>query len=354
MVAELDRMHALGDEAGRVGVLFRLAELELRAGNWGRAAAAASEATSLADQAGIEQEQTTASIAHALVSAHLGDLDCARTVGVRCLAVAESMGDRIVATRARGVLGLVEVSAGRPADALVHLEPALADLRTMGIGELSIAAVPENLVDALVAVGRLGDAAAVCETTAAAGRRAGRAWHAAVAARGRALVASARGDHGAACLALEEAYAAHARLPNPFTLARTHLVAGIAARRSRRWADARRAFTDALDLFDHLGAARWADRAGNEIGRLPGRAPSRGGLTETERAVAELVASGLPNKAIAARLAVSTRTVEQRVTRIYQKLGVGSRVELVRHLDAVRPGAPGADGGAPGSTPPRF
>jgi DNA-binding NarL/FixJ family response regulator len=333
VMAELDRVTALGDEAARVGVLFRLAELELRAGNWGPASETAREAMALGAQAGIEQEQTTGLMVHALMTAHLGALDAARQAASRSLAVATEMGDRIVATRARGVLGLIEMSAGRPVEALASLEPAMDDLRRMGIGELSIAAVPENLVEALIAVGRLDEAAALCDETEERGLPADRAWHAAIASRGRALIAAARGEHEAARRAIADAYDAHARLPNPFTLGRMHLAAGIAARRARRWAEARRAFTDALEVFDRLGAARWAERAATELGRLPGRPPAGEGLTETERAIATLVAAGLPNKALAGRLSVTTRTVEQRVSRIYQKLGVASRSELARSFD---------------------
>lgn len=70
-----------------------------------------------------------------------------------------------------------------------------------------------------------------------------------------------------------------------------------------------------------------------ELGRLPGRPPAGGSLTESERAVAALVVAGLPNKAIAGRLSVTRRTVEQHVSRVYAKLGVDSRAGLVRVFD---------------------
>ena len=315
ILAELDRVTAMGDEPARVGVLFRLAELELRAGDWHRAAAAADEAVVLARQAAIEQEQSVGVMIDALVRAHLGDLERAIRSGRRALELAESMGDRIVAVRARGALGLAELSAGRPAEALAWLEPALVELGAMGVGELSIAGVHEQVIEALIVTGDIDRAEAVAADLAARGTAAGRRWHAAVAARGRALVAAARGDQELAAACLRDAYAAHEGLANPFTLGRTHLAAGVVARRGRQWAAARVAFTDALDVFDHLGAARWSERAMTELGRLPGRAPAGGSLTESERAVAALVVAGLPNKAIAGRLSVTTRTVEQHVSR---------------------------------------
>jgi DNA-binding CsgD family transcriptional regulator len=55
-----------------------------------------------------------------------------------------------------------------------------------------------------------------------------------------------------------------------------------------------------------------------------------GSLTPTERAVVELVSEGLANKAIAARLFISLRTVESHLTHVYTKLGLSSRVQLVQ------------------------
>ena len=76
-----------------------------------------------------------------------------------------------------------------------------------------------------------------------------------------------------------------------------------------------------------------------ELGRISGRAPSTGGLTPTEERVAELVAEGITNQEVAARLFVTVRTVETNLTRIYQKLGVRSRTELSRRF-AESPASP--------------
>ncbi len=63
-----------------------------------------------------------------------------------------------------------------------------------------------------------------------------------------------------------------------------------------------------------------------------GRPPSSGALTPTERRVAELVGRGLQTKQVAAALYVSPKTVEGHLTRIYGKLGVGSRTELAQQV----------------------
>jgi DNA-binding NarL/FixJ family response regulator len=53
-------------------------------------------------------------------------------------------------------------------------------------------------------------------------------------------------------------------------------------------------------------------------------------LTWREQEVVDLVAQGLSNKTIAARLSISARTVEGHLNHVFVKLGVASRTELVR------------------------
>ena len=50
-------------------------------------------------------------------------------------------------------------------------------------------------------------------------------------------------------------------------------------------------------------------------------------LTPRERDVLELIARGLDNAAIAARLHITSKTVRNHVSNIFTKLGVGHRTE---------------------------
>ena len=72
------------------------------------------------------------------------------------------------------------------------------------------------------------------------------------------------------------------------------------------------------------------------------------GLTAREREIAVLVARGLSNRDIAARLVISKRTVDAHVNHIFAKLGLSSRVQLtiwlrdrvpVRLVDELSPAA---------------
>jgi DNA-binding NarL/FixJ family response regulator len=60
------------------------------------------------------------------------------------------------------------------------------------------------------------------------------------------------------------------------------------------------------------------------------------GLSTREREVAALVASGNANNRIAARLALSERTVEKHLTSIYGKLGLHNRAELAAFVAEAR------------------
>ncbi len=53
-----------------------------------------------------------------------------------------------------------------------------------------------------------------------------------------------------------------------------------------------------------------------------------GGLTRREREIAGLLAEGLSNKEIAARLVISQRTVETHVDHVLGKLGITSRAQV--------------------------
>lgn len=76
---------------------------------------------------------------------------------------------------------------------------------------------------------------------------------------------------------------------------------------------------------------------------VTGRRPSRRdrpawgpeSLTHREREVLRLAVQGLSATAIGARLFISERTVETHIANAYRKLGVVSRLELVRRADEV-------------------
>jgi DNA-binding CsgD family transcriptional regulator len=137
--------------------------------------------------------------------------------------------------------------------------------------------------------------------------------------------------------AFDEALSWHSRTTTPFELARTELCLGERLRRARKRADARAPLRAALETFESLGATPWADRARAELAATGETARRRDAyaaeeLTPQELQVALVVANGATNKEAAATLFLSPKTIESHLSRIYRKLDVRSRTELVRRL----------------------
>jgi len=146
-------------------------------------------------------------------------------------------------------------------------------------------------------------------------------------------VQAARGDVAWALEHLGRVLAEEPPLTVPFTLARSLLVKGQLERRSKRKRAAAESIERALGLFEGIGAALWAQRARAERDRL-GLRRNPAALTSSEARVAELAASGLTNREIAAAAFMSQKTVEANLSRVYRKLGIRSRAELGLRLAA--------------------
>jgi DNA-binding CsgD family transcriptional regulator len=121
-------------------------------------------------------------------------------------------------------------------------------------------------------------------------------------------------------------------LPMPFERGRTLLVLGLLQRRRNERRRAHETLERALVVFEEVGAPLWAGRTRSELRPLGGRPTSRVTLTPGEQRVAELAASGLTNRQVAAALFISPKTVESNLARAYRKLEIRSRAELGAHV----------------------
>jgi DNA-binding NarL/FixJ family response regulator len=111
-------------------------------------------------------------------------------------------------------------------------------------------------------------------------------------------------------------------------------VFGEQLRRAGRRKEARAHLRAALDSLELLGADSWAERARVEL-RASGetarkREPSTiDQLTPQEIQIVRFVAEGATNKEVAARLFLSPRTIDYHLRKVFRKLGVSSRAELM-------------------------
>jgi DNA-binding CsgD family transcriptional regulator/tetratricopeptide (TPR) repeat protein len=153
-------------------------------------------------------------------------------------------------------------------------------------------------------------------------------------ARLRGQLELARGRPEAGVAVLEEAVEHHAVAAMPFERALDELALGEVLRRQGRRRAAAEVLRRAHDVVSRLGAVPAVERVERELvacGLTPARRgdPDRDRLTPQEREVKRLVATGMSNREVAAELLVSTKTVEVHLTRIYSKLGVASRRQLI-------------------------
>ena len=301
-----------------------------------------------------------------------GELAAAARLADESLETSLELGDKAMIATSLATLGLVHAYQGKVEEARAEAEEAAAGFRRAGwlvftvlaiqpLGVLGLslgdfegvhrtlgplvdvasqmcareplgAAFLADEIEALVGLGDLGPAHELIDQLETSARGRDRAWGLGAAARCRGLAIAASGDLDGASAALEEAVRQHARLPMPFELARTLVAQGQVQRRRKERLAAKHSLGQAIDIFQSRGAVLWAERARRELGRLglhPGDANS---LTKTERRVAEMVASGLTNREVAAQLFISPKTVEANLSKIYSKYGVRSRTELAARM----------------------
>jgi DNA-binding CsgD family transcriptional regulator len=321
-----------GDESSVPFILYHLSEMECWAGNWERAARCAEEGHKVALQS--EQEGVRAAVlyAQALVAAHRGLADVARAQGEEALRLSQRSGNVPVMTLTLSALGFIDVSLGDYAGAHRHLGPMGESLSAVGVAEPGVVKFVPDEVEALIALGEPDKARILVDQLEERGRALDRIWALATGARCRALLDAATGDFKGADRALERALEEHQRLPMPFELGRTLLVAGTIRRRAKHKRAAKESLQEALEIFERLGAPLWAEKAREELARVGLRPAAPLGLTASEQRVADLVARGMTNKEVATALFISPKTVDSNLSRIYRKLGVRSRTELAAKL----------------------
>ncbi|HEX9335450.1 MAG TPA: helix-turn-helix transcriptional regulator, partial [Pseudonocardiaceae bacterium] len=288
-----------------------------------RAAAAAGQRNCVADHLAIL----------AMLAAVRGDEDTARQRVDEAADWVATQGLVRPATLGSWALACLDLADDRPTDALDRLRMMAADAGGRGHLAIRVMAAP-HVVEAAVRCRRPESAAralAVFDRWIGASDCAPR-W--ALSHRCHALLADRAADVDEH---FREAIRLHRRGETALELAKTELFYAARLRRRRKPTEARDLLRDAVKIFHEYHAEPWARRATAEMRAagvavdvaLPGNLD---GLTARQREISRLVADGATNREIAARLFLSTRTVEHHLRNIFVKLSVRSRVELANRM----------------------
>jgi DNA-binding CsgD family transcriptional regulator/tetratricopeptide (TPR) repeat protein len=205
-------------------------------------------------------------------------------------------------------------------------EGAAAAIRRV-VGEtsdlLKRARLLRGYVEVMLAAGDVEEAHGACRELEDISAGHGGVVLGAMSAGARGAVALAQGDARAALVALRDAWQVWQELEAPYEAARVRVLVGLACRELGDEDSAAMELEAARGVFEQLGAA--PDLAGVDS-LVPSPAPDEAhGLTPRELQVLRLVATGETNRAIAAELVLSERTVDRHVSNILTKLGVSSR-----------------------------
>ena len=223
---------------------------------------------------------------------------------------------------------------GRP------LEPGLAQLRfAQGRSEAAANALRRALdeasdgptrvrildpyVEVALAIGAVESARRAADELSSIGAEIGAPVLVAIAARADGAVRLAEGDARAALSTLRRSWTLWQNVDAPYEAARTRVLIGQCC-----WAlgdedTATLEFEAAAKVFQELGAEPDLARLDAITGKTAAR--TAGGLTGRELEVLRLVAAGKTNRAIAADLVISEKTVARHVSNIFTKLDLSSR-----------------------------
>ena len=264
------------------------------------------------------------------LDALLGDEASARAHADEAMELAAiSGGTSMIAGFAEWSLGLLDLTLGRPSEATDRLLLVSADARPESNPLTALWWIPD-LVEAAARSERLDEIADRLESYADWVQAAPSPARLSLLARCRALA----GEGGEQQEQFETALLPEPAL-SPFEQARTDLLYGEWLRRKRKRREARPHLRRAAELFRQVGAPPWRDRAESEL-RATGETARRRDpstldqLTPQELQIAGLVAAGMTNRQVAAQLFLSPRTIDYHLRKVFSKLGVSSRTELVQ------------------------
>jgi predicted ATPase/DNA-binding CsgD family transcriptional regulator len=302
-----------------------------------------------------------------------GDLDAGAPQLDRAAALAAASGDENLAAHVSDALGIVAFNGGDLGTAQARYEAALASYERIGFGDPLALVTYSRLASACILSGALDRAVALCEECLRRCDETGEQWARGTALWVRAATRWLSGDITAAladslsCLRIKESVNDLHTIAMSFDLlsvcrvatAEFELAAVLHGAGEALWtrlnapvlmgpgyAEIRKGAADtaraalgeerfnellgrglAMHLADALAMAKGETPADGVLGGESGGTAAKQ-LTRREKEIAALVAAGLGNREIAARLFLSKRTVDSHMEHIFTKLGFSSRTQL--------------------------
>ena len=307
-----------------------LAMERFTAGGWDDALAEAQAALELAEEVGETYARVTGQALRSLILLHRNDLPGARSAAGDAEAELAGTGPRYRSHWARWAQALILEADGQADEAYAVLAGCWDWCARHDVA-LEYRVLGPDLVRLALASGDPDRARAVAAAVAGLAEKNQIPSLTGAALRCRGLA----GDDPETLAAAVQAYQGG---PRPLELAGACEDAGAAYARHGDLDRARPLLEQALAIYERLDSGRdqaRAEAALRQAGLRRGRRGPRGrpasgwaSLTPAEQAVAGLVADGLTNPQIGARLYISGRTVQTHLVHIFAKLDIASRAQL--------------------------
>jgi DNA-binding CsgD family transcriptional regulator len=241
-------------------------------------------------------------------------------------------------------LALTAEAEERPEEALAAYEAMWATAQRFHNAGVAVALRPGQVL-ALVECGRAAEAVGVAREVVESLEQPDAPSGLAHALGALAVALAASGEVIEALTAAERAVAHAEDLEGARPRALAFATAGAALQRLGAGARAAAVLRLALDGFVSMGwrprvehirrLLAGCEQAGGVDGAAAATERRAAGFSLRERQVIELATAGLSTRSIALRLTLSERTVENHLARIYAKLEVHSRAELIAHMARV-------------------
>jgi DNA-binding CsgD family transcriptional regulator len=294
---------------------------QLFAGNFGAAKALIEEADAIA---AATRNARIADLS-VLLAAWRGDRDLTHELREAIVLDATERGEGLAIEIAEWAAAVLHNGFGEYGDATAAAERAY-DQDGLGFGGWVL---PE-LIEAAVRSGDSNLAATAFERLAERTRLSSSAWARGIEARSRALISEGDVAEDLYLEAITQLGGSRVVVHH----ARAQLIYGEWLRREHRRGDAREQLRAAHSSFEAMGADAFAERSRRELFATgetvrKRRNDTRGELTPQEAQIARLARDGRTNPEIGAQLYLSPRTVEWHLRKVFTKLDISARGELL-------------------------